>query len=438
MGYDTGYSSYDYGAAIALNGTIGRQKYSEAKLIANGMRSSPAFLTADAQDNSNGAGAYSGNNDIFVSGVFDSSSKTKFFVQRQSAYYSTDQPSYNLTLPTSQGNINIPQLAGQLSLNGRESKISVTDFDLGGVNLLYSSAEIFTWQKNDDATTLVVYGDVGQTHEFAIQGAQTATQIEGSGATTKAQNGGVIINTQITSARQIFQLDNGVNVHVLDRYTAYGYWVIYPNGFANSNLPIVNMESGYLVRDVTFANGVVNITADLNQTTTIEVIGVSSATSMMLNGQPLQASRDPTTGILSASANYSPPSFSVPNLKQVTWSSIDGLPEIQNGYDDSQWPNGDLPNTNNTNRYPLDTPTSLYAGDYGFHSGSLIYRGHFVATGEETQLQLSPQGGNGFGYSFWLNDTYIGNWLGDGSDYYHYGYFSLPQLTSGVSYVFTV
>lgn len=402
------------------------------------MRSSPAFLTGVAQDNSNGAGAYTGNTDIFVSSVVDSGSQTKFFFQRQNAYYSTSQPSYTLTLPTSQGNITLPQLGGQLSLNGRESKISVTDFDLGGVNLLYSTAEIFTWQQNSGETTLVVYGDLGQIHELAVQTSATATQIEGTGATIKAQNGGVIINTLVTADRQIFRFDNGLNVHFLNRHTAYGYWVIYPNGFANSNLPIINMASGYLVRDVVFSDGVVSITADMNQTSSIEVIGVPSAASIVLNGQALQSTRDSTTGILRANVSYSPPSFSVPSLKEVTWRSIDGLPEIQNGYDDSQWPNGNLPSTNNTNRYPLDTPTSLYAGDYGFHCGSLIYRGHFVATGEETQLQLSPQGGNGFGYSFWLNDTYIGNWLGDGGDYYHYGYFSLPQLTAGANYVFTV
>ena len=437
LGHDGGYTSYDYGAAIAEDRTITRQKYSEAKLIANGLRASPAFLTAVAQSNSNGAGAYTGNGNVFVSGVF--SNTTKFFVARQNAYYSTSSVSYALTVPTSQGNVTIPQLGDQLSLVGRDSKIHVTDFQLGHANLLYSSAEIFTYQKIGSRQTLVLYGDDGQTHEFAIADAGQASLIQGSGATIKTVNGSVVVNTKTGSTRQIVKFSNGLFVHIVDRYTAYDYWVINSSGTENGGLPIVHMDSGYLIRNVQLSGSVLTITGDLNTTSNLEIIGTPKnlVKTVVFNGNALQVQRDSKTGIISGTATYTTPQVSVPDLSQVTWKMIDGLPEIQPGYDDSKWTSGSLSYTNNTDR-PLNTPTSLYGGDYGYHTGSLLYRGHFTAAGNETQLQLSPQGGYAFAYTLWLNDTYIGNWAGNGNNYYYYGSFDLPQLQAGANYVFTV
>ena len=436
LGYDTGYTSYDYGAAISEDRGVTRQKYSEAKLIANSIRASPAFLTAVAQYQNDGTGIYSSSQDIWVSLV--ASNTTNFFVIRNTQYYSTDAITYTLTLPTSKGNITIPQLGGNLGLDGRESKIVVTDFDLGGVNLLYSSADVFTWQQIGKQRTLVLYGGDGQTHEFAVIGAGSASAAQGSNATMQTKDGATVVNIQVSQTRQIIQFSNGLAVHVVDRSTAYNYWVINPQGYENKGLPIVYMASGYLVRDVTVSGSSVKIIGDLNATSPIEVIGMpSSVKSISFNGQNLKTVKDTKTGILSATATYIAPQVSLPDLSKSSWKYIDGLPEIQNSYDDSKWTVGNLTYTNNTDR-GLNTPTSLYAADYGFNTGSLLYRGHFVAIGNETQFMVSPQGGYGFGYTVWLNDTYIGDWVGNGNSYYYFGTFDLPTLTAGENYVFTI
>lgn len=70
---------------------------------------------------------------------------TNFYVVRHAAYNSLESTNYRLTVPTSHGNVSIPQLSSTLTLNGRDSKIHVTDYDLGGLTLLYSTAEVFTW-----------------------------------------------------------------------------------------------------------------------------------------------------------------------------------------------------------------------------------------------------------------------------------------------------
>lgn len=93
--------------------------------------------------------------------------------------------------------------------------------------------------------------------------------------------------------------------------------------------------------------------------------------------------------------------------------------------------------TNNTRA--LTTPTSLYASDYGFHSGSLIYRGHFKATGNESSLFLSVSGGNAFSHCVWLNSTYLGSWVGSPAESIHNQTFTFASApTPNGNYVVTV
>lgn len=118
-----------------------REKYSEAKLEANFLKVSPAYLTAIPGNVTNGS--FVDNGALAVTQLVGKS--TNFYVVRHAAYNTLDSTNYKFIIPTSSGNITIPQLGGELSLNGRDSKFHVTDYDVGGVNLLYSSAEIFTW-----------------------------------------------------------------------------------------------------------------------------------------------------------------------------------------------------------------------------------------------------------------------------------------------------
>lgn len=144
LGHPGGYSSYDYGAVIAEDRTVAREKYSEAKLEANFLMASPAYLTATPLNGSNGSLV---NTDLIATTPVIGS-PTGFYVVRHADYYSTDSTDYRLTVPTRKGNISIPQLSPTLTLNGRDSKVHVTDYDVGGTNMLYSSAEIFTWYEN--------------------------------------------------------------------------------------------------------------------------------------------------------------------------------------------------------------------------------------------------------------------------------------------------
>lgn len=142
LGHPGGYSSYDYAAVIREDRRVDREKYSEAKLLANFIQASPAYLTATPGNLTTGKYAPS---TLTVTPLTDDATGTAFYVVRQSDYSSEATVDYKIKLPTSAGTVTIPELRGQLSLHGRDSKVFVTDYNIGGVNLLYSTAEIFTW-----------------------------------------------------------------------------------------------------------------------------------------------------------------------------------------------------------------------------------------------------------------------------------------------------
>lgn len=447
LGHPGGYTSYDYGAVIDEMRTVTREKYSEAKLEANFLQASPAYLTAIAQNNTNANGSYTGNPALTVTALLGGDNITDFFVIRHAAYNSLDTTDYTITLPTNKGNITIPQLGGTLSLHGRDSKFHVTDYDLGGVNLLYSTAEIFTWKKYGDKRVLVVYGGPGEEHELAISGGGHASAP--AGVKTAQKNGATVINYAVSSERKIVTLGCGLTIYLLDRNSAYNYWVIdlpsnaisgnHTNQSLSISAPIV--KAGYLLRTVEVTeDDCINLTGDLNTTTSLEIIGgaPSHTRELTWNGASLPFTQDRWTGVVTATAHYHNASFTLPNLSTIGWRALDSLPEIQDTYDDSLWTTADLTYSNNTARN-LTTPTSLYSSDYGYNTGNLLYRGHFTSTGSETDLYISTQGGSAYGHSIWLNETFLGSFYGADKYSNWNTTYALPStLTSGESYVITV
>ena len=198
------------------------------------------------------------------------------------------------------------------------------------------------------------------------------------------------------------------------------------------------VKAGYLLRTIEADGNTLALTGDLNATTAIEVIGGAPERlgCLKFNGKDL-AFKQSRTGVVTANVEYVLPTFSVPDLSTIGWKTIDSLPEIQPGYDDSLWTTADLTYSNNTARN-LTTPTSTYASDYGYNTGNLLYRGHFTATGAESTIYLHTQGGSAFGMSAWLNSTFLGSFRGIDKASDANSTFTLPNIVAGNDYVITV
>ncbi|GLI71901.1 hypothetical protein PoHVEF18_000068 [Penicillium ochrochloron] len=444
LGHPGGYTSYDYGSAISESRNITREKYSELKLLGNFAKVSPGYLVANPGGLS--TSTYTNTADLTVTPLLGSnSSASSYFVIRHSDYSSQASVDYKLTVPTSAGNLTIPQLGGSLTLSGRDSKIHVTDYDVAGTNILYSTAEVFTWKKFNNDKVLVLYGGPGEHHEFAVSGASSSSVVEGSssGISSKKVGKALVVAWDVSTTRRIVQVGN-LKVFLLDRNSAYNYWV--PQvptkgtapGYSNEETTAssIIVKAGYLVRSAYLDGNDLHIQADFNATTPIEVVGApSGAKNLVINGKKTQTKVD-KNGIWSASVAYTAPKVQLPSLKSLKWKSIDTLPEAKNTYDDSAWTSADHAYTNNS-AHSLETPTSLFASDYGYHTGALLFRGHFTANGKEKTFFVQTKGGTAYGHSIWINETYVGSWAGTSTNDNYNATYTLPTLQSGKNYVIT-
>lgn len=448
MGHPLGYTSYDVGAAIAEDRQVNREKYSELKLQANFLQVSPAYQTSMPSEGT--FGIFTNTSELVTTELAPSESGGTFYIVRHSDWTSQETAKYTLRITSTGRNLTIPQLGGSLSLPGRDSKIHVVDYDVGGVKLHYSSAEIFTWKKSSTKTVLIMYGGMDETHEFAVSsGLGLPSGVEGDGVRSAQQYGSTVVQWDVQSSRRVVHFGETLEVHLLWRSEAYQYWVLdlprpEPVGNFVSAARIndtdasVIIKAGYLLRNATVSENSLHLWGDVNQTTTIEVVTapLTSGATLYFNGQQVEDTQI-VDGRLTGTITYSEPEITLPEFTTAEWKYVDSLPEAGDDYDDQLWTILDTTTTNNTRA--LTTPTSLYASDYGFHSGSLIYRGHFKATGNESNLFLSVSGGNAFSHSVWLNSTYLGSWVGSPAELTHNQTFTFASApTPNVNYVITV
>jgi hypothetical protein len=230
---------------------------------------------------------------------------------------------------------------------------------------------------------------------------------------------------------------------IADRNTAYNYWVLKlpnDNGLYAPNLAAstVIAKAGYLLRNATVSGSTLSLVGDFNATTDIEVIGGAprKLKTLNINGKSADFKQD-STGVVTTTVSFDNSDISVPSLSSLDWKYIDSLPEIQSDYDDSLWTKANLKKSYN-DEVVLRTPVSLIGTDYGYNTGTLLFRGRFTANGKESSLNIETQGGSAFGSSVWLDDSYLGSWKGYDAAENGNSTFDVPALKSGTKHVITV
>ncbi|KUI73723.1 putative beta-galactosidase E [Cytospora mali] len=448
LGYMGGDTSYDYGASITEGRQVWREKFSEQKLQANFFKVSPGYLTA--RPGNEGNGTYAFTSDVGVTPLLGEQGMN-FYVVRHADFTSNTTVKYRLELPTSAGNITIPQLGGDLSLIGRDAKLIVTDYAVGEIKLIYSTADIFTWATGTSGkTVLILYGTAGELHEFSlpVSSGRPVSLGHDSSVIIKQRTSGWVVQWTVTPAQQVIHVSEaGLEIRLLWRNDAFDYWVLElpklePIGnFSSPSKSVAIVKGGYLMRTAALDGPTLLLTGDFNATTDTELVfePTGKVDSLTINGEALQTRRS-DLGTLVSRVTYTPPTIRLPDFAALTWHAIDSLPEISPGesYDDSLWTVCNH-TTSTNNQRNLSTPTSLYASDYGYHAGSLLYRGHFTSTGSESELFLNVSGGYAFSHSVLLDSTFLGSWVGSPDNKTYAQTFPLPtNTTAGVDHVITV
>ncbi|KAJ7477091.1 glycoside hydrolase family 35 protein [Mycena galericulata] len=393
------YTSYDYGSAIAEDRTL-REKYYELKLQANFRAVSPAFLTSRPINIFATQGSFTGNQALKTTQVLDAvGNKTGFYIVRQTDASTTDVQTYTLTLPTSIGNLTIPTIGGSLALTGKDSKIHVVDYAAGSTTLLYSTGEILTWATIDDRDVILC---------------QAATVVSGTG-TIKTKNlaGNSLALQYTTTGQTVVQIGNTL-LYILGMPSRTAFWILHPpssGAFAqfSTHNPII-VKGG----PVSF-----------------EIIAPAAFQQATFNGGKLSLSKT-RYGTLTTQKTATLPAVTLPNLAKLQWPTRSR--RSSRNIQDALWTVANHTTTVNPN--PHNTSVVLFAGDYGFHTGNILWRAHFTATGAEQGFAADVQGGSAFAYSVWLDETFVGSWAGDPNFSDFNGTFPFPAALQG-SFIFT-
>ncbi|KAH7914518.1 glycoside hydrolase family 35 protein [Hygrophoropsis aurantiaca] len=443
----TVYTSYDYGGGINENRVAG-PKMNEMRLQGLFLRVSRGLV--DSTLIANGTN-YTTSVLIHTAELRNLNTGAAFYVLRHEDSTSTDLTPTQLNVTTSQGQVLIPK-NGELTLDGRESKIIDVDYVFGAsqTRMLYSTAEIMTWTTIDATDYIIFYALAGQTGETAIifnqQPTVDLTAASNANVTWNYENDALTLNYDLTSSYgtpSVVRLNSDLVLLIMDRDSAAQWHAPVIDGnndfgayFSIGTNETVLVGGPYLVRTAEIQGDALYLEGDLNGTTTIEFFAPSAVSSLMWNGQSVSVSRT-SRGSYQA-AIQAATSVNLPTLGG--WKVSGSLPEIDPDFDDSAFVTANLTSTNYTNLPPLSGEYVLYSQQYGFYGGNLIFRGHFNASGEETAINVTVQGGYAFGYSSFINGVFLGSNQGNLTVSYTTDLWEIPSsaLRIGQDNVFVV
>jgi beta-galactosidase GanA len=383
-------TSYDYGAAI----TEARQlttKYDEFKRqglfvtsVAPLARTDPA--EACASDNPAIETLVRANPDT----------GTRFVLVRHADRASTTDDSATLMCATPEGAHRVP-----VRVTGRDAKILVVGYDLGGQRLVWSSSELMTHVAIRGTDVAILYGTDGSAGATVLRYASRpeVTVLDGEvtssfDATTKD------LRLQYSHAglARVLVRGGGRPALLLLLTTDAGaaaFWRV------DTAAGPVLVRGSSLVRSATVGHGAAHLRADTARAGDIEVF--APASKLFVNGDrvPVEVTRSGSiVGRLPG-----PRAVRLPAL--TDWRSRAESPEAMPRFDDSTW----ITANKLTSLSPIQPQTLpiLYADEYGFHQGHVWYRGQFTATGAETAITLHAVTGRNGIYLAWLNGRYLGS-----------------------------
>lgn len=405
-------TSYDYSAPVSETRLIG-DKYSETKLLSYFVRAAKDLTLIER--GSNGTNLTT-NSAVFTQTLYNVENGARFYQTVHANSTSQTYSSFKLHMITSVGNITVPQYAPDVVLNGRQSKILISDFNAGSQKIIYSTAEILTVSIIEEKPVIVLWVPTGESGEFYLEGDRYGNVAKCENCANigfYSQPKGVITTFTQGQGSTVLTYGNGATVIILDRTAAYKQWQPVLTNDPHVPLDKTILVSGpYLVRTASIDGETLTIAGDYNGTTSLEIFA-PSVKKITFNGKDVPF-RTTSYGSVTGALSYSNQTISsvnatLPVLSQ--WKVADGLPERFAEYNDSgpAWVVADHNSTLNPSK-PATYPV-LYADEYGFHTGPHLWRGRF--TGNATGAFINVIHGVYGGWSAWLNGDFIGSTYGD-------------------------
>lgn len=387
-------TSYDYGAAI----TEGRQlttKFDEFKRQGSFVTSVAPLARTDEAD-----ACVSDNPALETVVRANPDTGTRFVLVRHADRAATTDDAATLDCAAPDGRIQVP-----VRVTGRDAKLLVAGYDMGGQRLVWSSSELMTHAAIDGRDVALFYGTQGAAGKTVLRytaaprvtvldGAVTSAYDEASGTLQLAYTHAGIARVRVTGGGRpplllLIATDAG----------AASFWRL------DTGTGPVLVRGTALVRSAAVKEGAVRLRADTAQPGEIEVFAPASR--LFVNGERVAVSVTPSGSLVGALPGPLP--VRLPALTE--WRRRSEAPEAAPGFDDAAWTRADR--TTSLSPIPPQTLPVLYTDEYGFHYGHVWYRGHFTARGAERSVSLHAITGKNGIYQVWLNGHYLG-WASGG------------------------
>ncbi|CCM02296.1 uncharacterized protein FIBRA_04385 [Fibroporia radiculosa] len=361
-----------------------------------------------------------------------------FFIARQSNSSSLADTTFRISVPTSEGTLSLPRTFDAIALNGRESKVLVTDYTYGtNSHVLYSTASVLFAGTIGSRDVLFLYGDSDESSEVALTLSGNGVRGETTGVSFGSADIGeystITLLSGITGLLPLWESDTQL-VYYADPITAATFWApAIPTNpaadFANywqfgTNTTAL-VGGPYLVRNASIEGSTLALRGDLNRSVTLTVVAPDEVTSVSWNGATVNTA-SLTGGVLVGYLNMGTSLSSVNAPTLTGWRYNNSLPEVLASFSDADWL---IANHTTTNIMPgmlygsgqvlfgvyicLDfewgpfLTNSIQGCDYGYCENIVLWRGHFTGTGSETSVNLTINGGTAFAASVWINDQFI-------------------------------
>ncbi|AGL17620.1 beta-galactosidase [Actinoplanes sp. N902-109] len=445
------YTSYDYGAAI----TEARQltsKYDEFKRQSYALHALTPLTRTDAA-----TGPASSNPLLRTAARVNPDAGTQFVLLRHTDRAALSDDAGTLDWSTPDGRYTVP-----VRLLGRDAKLLVAGWDMGGQRLVYSTSEVLTHEAIGGRDIAVLYGTDGTAGQTVLRYASRprVTVLDGAARASWSGHDLRLDYTHRGLTRVLVQGGGRTPLLLLlgTDATAAAFWR------ADTAAGPVLVRGSDLLRSASVIGSAVSLRADSAARAPIEIWAAPGRTPPTTTDRAAQATTDQT---LEATADRAPQATADRTTADRTTAdrtTAERVPQATAGQDGAilqtsllGWLSGvsrvtvngeplatrptasgsvsgmlpgpekvELPELTGW-RQRIEAPEArprfddsswrvadagLASDDYGFHSGAVWYRGHFTATGSETSVDTNAITGRRGTYLVWLNGRFLGSAAG--------------------------
>ncbi|MPZ79175.1 MAG: beta-galactosidase [Actinophytocola sp.] len=381
------YTSYDYGAAITESRGL-TEKYAEFKRQGYFVRAVTPLAETDPA-----AAPGSANPAVATLARANPDTGTQFVLVRHADRASSTDETSTLDWSTPDGRYAVP-----VRVTGRDAKILVAGYDLGGQRLVWSSSEIMTHERIGGRDVALLYGRAGETASTVLRYAARPSVRVLSGSVRSSFTGGDLrLDYTHAGLARVLVTGGGRPPLLLllgTDETAAEFWRL------DTDAGPVLVRGTSLARSAHVSGRTLYLRADTAAAGDVEVF--APARRLVVDASPVSV-RESASGSLVGRVR-GPDPVRLPALRD--WRYRAGAPESRVDFDDSRWTVAG--HRTSVSPFPPRTLPVLFAGDYGFDTGHVWYRGSFTATGAETAVDLNAITGKNGVYQVWLNGRYLG------------------------------